>query len=1180
MAKDKKEKKETKDGGNEEGAEKEKKEKKEKKEETPEEKAQREEKKRLKKEKSDPADWDLHGFPKMEDREIVQAKVDPERKAEMHEEAMKKIEANKGEDPATFKRKWKLNFSIMGMENFTASALEVFLAISQVPTADRASKSQKRIKSKFNFTKSYRIGAMSRKRFRAEELVYAKSFEASYEEITHKEIVMDMWSVSTDNFNILLGTAYKTLYDLGNCSIYQTIPVWQAGEDCLIATIHVKAVMTEIFEFSIRATNWSFNEKAEFQRNPYEEKKMRMGIPTGPQQGSETNETKFIKGPQYCWPSAGEFTYTGTLCSLSQEAITVAIFTHQGCQGKALVSLASAGDYPIAQGPLKKICQNRSEFVQGTVVGNLTVETRSVLLEPGTLDEDSSIPPPWQPADTLVTFYLNPKIQYLVVDLSTADGLPIADVDRGTSNPFARVKFDGMVQQSPHVDSSLSPVWNHTFYFPVRVTEESIRTKEELYKNILPVEMQSKGYLEIEVWHMDGVPTEFLGELKLDLSRTRFGVDSERAICDKVTKARTQNVKRGAEAAESLEQGDGEGDISMGISPGLAKRHKTKVFEARREKLSGSWLQAATKSSVTFECYFVPDFPDNFRYLEQENNMKDENGASPFSSCFSRWEDHWAHFKDAYKAWFPDSCENRRYLNKYTTSAGDELPLVNLVMPLALPASLEEPQMVLHWVRCMEFTVPPRQRSLGQMSNWATVDSILSLRKGTVQDHAIILCCALMGLRKDAFVCKGTLQGGKEHAWVMTREDGGCVTFWEATTGCKYHLPSRWINDREHGAKAKKEAADRWAARKANPKWLELAGKRASMNRMQHIQYLDDLPKLPISPWKELYNGDQLVVTPYDTIEVVFNGRQLWGNKSNADPSCIYYDMEDDPQSWFPLILEEKRYLLREGQGAVIPVGPALSTFTAECMEHNAEAELKECIRMVRTRSGHETYFVDDPLLQDTLVTYLEFLENETRLDADWCHDPSDKQRRPWSVGSPFNNQMYVQKCRQDWAEHWKKKKQLEVDKLSLPVKPNYILSGLPLHFSSSDLKEIRYHLMNCEPLQEYLTLPKDEILYFVRAKMFPMPSSVSSTWIFLGAQMPLSDEEVMEIAHAQMKEFNEKGEEGSEMDDDEALKAAKVKSKKKAGLLAVNGRSPDALRGSYASGMSGETYNNVRPTE
>eukprot|EP00927_Polykrikos_kofoidii_P027002 TRINITY_DN23916_c0_g2_i1.p1 TRINITY_DN23916_c0_g2~~TRINITY_DN23916_c0_g2_i1.p1 ORF type:complete len:1082 (-),score=180.99 TRINITY_DN23916_c0_g2_i1:521-3319(-) len=932
---------------------------------------------------------------------------------------------------------------------------------------------------------------------------------------------------------------------MANCCIYQSMGIYSLGaESHMIGFVYTKAVMTEVFQFKITAANWNFTPLPQFNTNPGAEKKLKLQIPKAPNEGLGNFETKFTKGPKYCWASAGEFAYAGTELSLSQEAIMVTVTGKEGVQGKAVVSLASAGDYPIAQGMIKKVCQTQSEYVQGRVGGNLSVTKKSIHLKDDQVDEGSSVMPPVQPPTTLITHFLSPKLQYLIVELYSADGLPCADQDTGTSNPFARVKFDGMVQQSDHVDNSLAPVFNSTFYFPVRVPDESIRTNKAHYANLLPVEMQSKGYLEVELWHMDNIPTEFLGVAKIDLHRTRMAVDEQKAICDKVASSKN-------EADDEEGEADEEGDVSMGLQPGLAKKHKTKVLSLIREKLTGSWLQSVTKPTVTFDCYFVPDFPDGFRYLEQVDGLKGDGNLPPFAKSFKQWDEYWPMFAENYRAWFPDSLEGRRFVSQYKDASGGELPLACLINPLALPESLEEPQSVLHWTRCMEFQVSSRQRAVGKLSNWSPVETILSLRKGTVQDHAVVLCCALVGLREDAFVCKGTLQGGKEHAWVMSREPTGTVTFWETTTGAKYHLPNRWLDDPQHTESTKAKAIERWKARKANKKWDEMASERAALSRKQHFQHMGDLTSLPIAPCKELYHGDNLVVVPYETVEVVFNGDQVWGNCGNAHPACIHYDMEEDQKLWQPLIVEDDLPLLSSTKGSVIPVGPALSDYSAECVARSAESELRECVRMVRMRLGHESYFVEDPLLAETTSQFLSMLEQEARLDADWCHDDKGELQRRWcGVTSPFSNFQYVQNCKEAWKKHWDAVKDFERDKKQLPVKPNHQLSGTPLHFSSCDLKEIRYHLLNCENLHEYFHVRRDDIIYFVSVKIFPMPSSIASTWVFVGALIPLSNEEVIQLAQEEAVKQMESGGVGEDEHDEliDERKKAKKKKKKKEG--------------------------------
>merc|ERR1712176_1015110 len=100
-----------------------------------------------------------------------------------------------------------------------------------------------------------------------------------------------------------------------------------------------------------------------------------------------------------------------------------------------------------------------------------------------------------------------------------------------------------------------------------------------------------------------------------------------------------------------------------------------------------------------------------------------------------------------------------------------------------------------------------------------------------------------------------------DHAWVMTREaHNGTVTFWETTTGAKFHLPTRWVGDPKRGAETMKRIEERWKETKYNlltqegkKAWKKATAKRQAMNRAEHLKNMADLTTLPISPWKQLY---------------------------------------------------------------------------------------------------------------------------------------------------------------------------------------------------------------------------------------------------------------------------------------------------------------------------------------
>lgn len=1082
------------------------------------------EKKKKKKER-DPMDWEDDKFPKMSEREVVPALVDQQKLQEMQQQAKKQYINSLGPDPAKVQRTWKYHFGLCALENVTQHDWEVFIAVSE--TGSKFDQFKNRLHGTFQYTRGYKVRPNIRKKFKRMEQVYSKEHTFSYKQMQNHFVTMDLWSVSKFQFNNLLGTAKRSFYDLANDNVYQTIGIKAAGQPqqnkeedkngFQIGNVFVQCLCSEVMRFDIALNNWQFLPKPEL-ADTKTKKKLRLGIPTGPKKSADTFETEECEPPVYSWARGGMFVYKGTKESLNNEVLTIDVLKEgEGGfqpQGKALVGLRGAMDYPIAVGVVKTLTTKTLEYVQGRAGGSISMAMRSIALKPGQNDEDSSIPRPLQDLNSLTMYYLQANQQHLVVIANSADGLPVADPDYGSSNPFVRVKYDGTVEQSPVIMASLTPIWNHMFYLPVRFTDPVIYKDQAYKKNIFPEEMRSKGFLELEIWHWDGVPTEFLGSFRLDLVKTRYGQPVERAICGNATK--TKKVANSNEDDADLDKED-TGDDTIGIDPALSKYHTTYLYEGKREKIAGSSLSTMATPTISFECYFLPDFKPDFKFPEQDD--KEIASAAAFAPAYQRWNDIFREFNEAYQVWFPDSPAKRRWICSYTDKSGKTLPLPRLVTPLALPAELGSPLGIMHWIKCIEFSAPARQRAVGQINEWQTPNDILALRRGSVQDHAVLLCCALQGLKKDAWVCIGRVESGAEHAWVLTREGYGTITFWEATTGAKFHLAQRWFGKTDE--RSIPEVDQRYKDRKATADWKSEAklAERADFSRQQHLASMDQLYRLPIAPWTDLSSADMITAVPYASIEVVFNGFNVYGNKLNHHPGCIFYDMEIDKNSWEPLASAELSALKGEmylGKDVAIPVGPKVSSHTAEALERNIENELKENIRMIRMRIGFESAYEDSEVRDEALRAYLLHLEKECVLDSDWAYDDQDQGLKPWGAPSPFNASEYKTSCREAWGSHWQEKNKLKTARQYLAVKENHVLSGVPLHFSSTDLKEIRKCIMGCAPIQEYFRYPSDDIFFFAVAKVIPLPQSVCSVWVFMGAEVKMARERIMQLSKEQ----------------------------------------------------------------
>ncbi|CAJ1393900.1 unnamed protein product, partial [Effrenium voratum] len=63
---------------------------------------------------------------------------------------------------------------------------------------------------------------------------------------------------------------------------------------------------------------------------------------------------------------------------------------------------------------------------------------------------------------------------------------------------------------------------------------------------------------------------------------------------------------------------------------------------------------------------------------------------------------------------------------------------------------------------------------------------------------------------------------------------------------------------------------------------------------------------------------------------------------------------------------------------------------------------------------------------------------------------------------------------------------------------------------------EIRKCIMGCKPIQEYFRYPSDDIFFFAVAKVMPLPQSVCSVWVFMGAEVKMSRQRILALSKVQ----------------------------------------------------------------
>merc|ERR1719247_175248 len=502
---------------------------------------------------------------------------------------------------------------------------------------------------------------------------------------------------------------------------------------------------------------------------------------------------------KFFWASPGKFKFTGTKSKLEASAFLIRVYhimdnpaaklTAGIYFGSAIFGMRSILDVSVLKGVVKALAKEDKRFIVGELVGNIKTTT----LSKGYRNEEPEVKfRPEQISVGSMASQLNLRDRHLCIRGFKCENLPIADAEEGTSDPLVRVIWDGIVQSSPVIHKTLRPVFNYTFYFPVRFFDRNVFKKKKYRKGLLPLELQSKGVVRLEVWDDDEASCDFLGAAEVDLHEL---LDTK------------QKVIRSLVGGPPKKKGDDEDEDEDNPKPkgkGVEKEHQVRIYEGLKEPLIGSDIKTTGAPLIKFELYFCPDFPMDVDCRQRADG--DEGGA--VKEEVEAWTEYFkTKFKLKYATFFPDALGALPVRDFSFLDAGKHpqkrtlVPLPAFLCPIVVPEEMGPPYKLLHWIRCIPFEVNVKQRRQYRIPQWRSPRYLLNARVGSPQDHAVLLVCVLLAMKVDAYICKGLVRGDdkfrREHAWVMTRETknnvhGDAVSLAEAVQPRRCACLARW----------------------------------------------------------------------------------------------------------------------------------------------------------------------------------------------------------------------------------------------------------------------------------------------------------------------------------------------------------------------------------------------------
>ena len=279
--------------------------------------------------------------------------------------------------------------------------------------------------------------------------------------------------VSSWTLNEYFGTKQMSLWD---CAMRASNQDWMIKKKLSKADIADKKKaydvarfacsiqIEEVFDFKLQFDNWTFkmNEShplakkwaAQRAKIVFVVPKSRLGVAASDRHCRKVRSVWCEDAGRFFWAKPGQATFQGTRSDLQNQYL-LAIAQVGDCPdridtarypgvtiGRALIMLTSVLDISMFKARVKALTTNKERFQVGDLVGNIKCQELSRGMKH---PEDDVRERPEQPKGSGSVANLSPNEQYLVVRVSKCENLPAAD-EGGTSDPYLRIGFDGMVQ--------------------------------------------------------------------------------------------------------------------------------------------------------------------------------------------------------------------------------------------------------------------------------------------------------------------------------------------------------------------------------------------------------------------------------------------------------------------------------------------------------------------------------------------------------------------------------------------------------------------------------------------------------------------------------------------------------------------------------------------------------------
>ena len=552
----------------------------------------------------------------------------------------------------------------------------------------------------------------------------------SYSQIGKQKLMIELW----EHNNIWMNEihSYKTipLIDIvnGSCNIGETMLKKEAGKKKRVpfAFVEFNCSFQEIWDFNLYFLNW----RASNLLNPKIKKKTGMELPSTKikikfldglgESMKNTSTSEIIENSATpIWTKFdNKILFRGTTSELENNYVQISLIDTSSLlsttMAKKEVGLKGLVHFETLKTEINLKDKNTGESYPVNIQGFVSLDAK----------------PKYNQIDQNVLLLSYKK--YLVIKILRVENIKPAET-RGIVDSFISVEWGGMNQRTKTVKENNNPSFNEILYFPVPLPDEWLKNIEE---HVLEInqELSSKNEISFNLM-IEGD----------DNTYDNFGIGY----------FYLSEIKGGKKVQEKYFADDLKKD-NLYLSE--KKTGKLKLISAFSESIN---------TFLHFEAWFLESFPPivDFGEKKKKSEMRDKV-PQELQKYFPHGEDKYFNRKfkenieEIFKKYSNYSTKDRMFFNVMPQDQYTNKHLLPYYLcPITVPekkysqkdietnpnfydCNIKTLENVAHYVRC--FTYPSELRN----DIWSSPDFMLKVRKGNVEEHAILMACLMMGLKK------------------------------------------------------------------------------------------------------------------------------------------------------------------------------------------------------------------------------------------------------------------------------------------------------------------------------------------------------------------------------------------------------------------------------------------------